>query len=70
MTPQDIGRVQNYLRTIFSNNRIVLKKQKLDDAAEVYIADEFVGMVYRDDEEGELSFSFNMAILGEDLPNI
>ena len=70
MTPLELARVQKYMREAFDNSRITLKKQKMDDSAEVYIADEFVGVIYRDDEEGELSYAFNMAILSEDLPEV
>jgi len=70
VTPLELARVQKYMREAFDNSRITLKKQKMDDSAEVYIADEFVGVIYRDDEEGELSYAFNMAILSEDLPEV
>lgn len=70
MTPNEIARVQKYLRAVFDNSRITIKKPKLEDSAEVYVGDEFMGMVYRDDEDGELSYSFNMAILNEDLPSL
>ena len=42
------------------------KRQK-DDSVEVMISDEFVGVIYRDDEDGEVSYDFNMAILEFDL---
>ena len=38
------------------------------DSAEVYIGDEFLGVIFRDDEDGEVSYDFNMAILDIDLP--
>ncbi|MCK5575637.1 MAG: DUF3126 family protein [Sphingomonadales bacterium] len=70
MTPLELARVQKYMREAFDNSRITLKKQKLEDSAEVYIAEEFVGVLYRDEDEGELSYAFNMAILSEDLPEV
>jgi hypothetical protein len=33
----------------------------------LYIDDEFVGVIYRDDEDGDLSYNFTMAILDIDL---
>lgn len=36
-------------------------------SAEVYIGEEFVGVVF-EDEDGDGSFMFEMAILAEDLP--
>ena len=35
--------------------------------AEVYIKNEFVGTLYRDEDEGEVSFDFNMSIIDIDL---
>ncbi len=62
-------RVQKYLNDLFGSDRIKLKatKQK-DGSVEVMVKDEFVGVIYRDDEDGEISFDFNMAILESDLP--
>ena len=42
-------------------------RPKKDDSAEVFVADEFIGLIYRDDEEGDLSYNFTMAILADDL---
>jgi hypothetical protein len=61
-------KVEAYLRDKFSNHAITLRSGKTDaDMAEAYIGDEFVGTVYRDDEDGEVSFDFNMTILDIDL---
>jgi hypothetical protein len=38
------------------------------DSAEVMVGDEFIGVVSRDDEDGEVCYQFNMAILDIDLP--
>ena len=40
-----------------------------DDSAEVYFGDEFIGVIFRDDEDGDVSYDFNMAILEIDLPD-
>ena len=56
MTLNEITRVQEYLRLTFSNNRLkILQPKKPDAPIEVYMADEFIGVLYRDDEEGEVS---------------
>ncbi len=71
MSPQEIARIQRYLRRIFDNNRISLKRRdRMEDSVEVLIDDEFIGVIYRDDEEGEVSYAFNMAILEMDLPEL
>ena len=33
----------------------------------MFIGEEFVGVIYRDDEDDELSYNFTMAILDYDL---
>jgi hypothetical protein len=64
---KDIKRIENHLRRTFANQQIVLKaRPKQKDSAEVYIGEEFVGVVYQDEDE-DGSFMFEMAILGEDL---
>ena len=55
MTLNEITRVQEYLRLTFANNRIkILQPKKPDAPIEVYLGDEFIGVLYRDDE-GEKS---------------
>jgi len=64
----EIARVQEYLRKSLSNNRIVIHPPKKADATvEVYIAEEFAGVLYKDEDEGEVSYSFMMTILEDDL---
>jgi hypothetical protein len=41
----------------------------MDDSMEVHYAGEFMGLIYRDEDEGEVSYAFQMAILEIDLPN-
>jgi hypothetical protein len=45
----------------------VRARPKKDDSAEVYVGDEFIGVLFREEEEGELSYQFQMAILELDL---
>lgn len=68
MNPTELNRIQSYLRKTFKNDEIEVRaRPKKKDSAEVYISDEFVGVMYRDDEDGELSYQFQMAILEFDL---
>ena len=67
MNEKDIKRIEAHLRRTFANAQIILKaRPKQKDSAEVYIGEEFVGVVYQDEDE-DGSFMFEMAILGEDL---
>jgi hypothetical protein len=64
---KDIKRLEGHLRRTFANQQIGLRaRPKQKDSAEVYIGEEFVGVVYQDEDE-DGSFMFEMAILGEDL---
>ena len=70
MKPEDILKVERYLRSLFRLDLIeVRQRPQKDDSAEVYIGDEFIGVIYADDDEDDddQSYSFQMAILGFDL---
>jgi hypothetical protein len=68
MTTQEMVRVQAYLRKVFGSKTLSVRaRPKIKDSAEVYVGDEFVGTLTRDDEEGELCYQFQMAILEVDL---
>lgn len=69
MTPSEIARVQSFLRRTFTNDRLaVIAPPKPGAPVEVHIGDEFIGVLHRDDEEGEVSYSLLISILEEDLP--
>ena len=70
MNNDEIIRVQTYLRLKFQNDMLTLKRGAKDDMIEVFMEDEFIGTLFRDDEEGEISYAFNMAILEFDLPTL
>ena len=68
LTSEDRERVQQYLRQLFWNPDISLREGSGKDApAEVYIGKEFVGVIYKNDDEGDISFDWNMSILPEDI---
>jgi len=70
VNPSDIARVQAYLRSKLDNNRFIVKKRNgADDSAEIWIGEEFLGVVYRDEDEGEVSFPVHISIIAEDLPD-
>ncbi len=64
----EIKKLDTYLKRVFGNQRIrVVARPKKDDSAEVYIGDEFIGVLFVDDEDGDRSYNFEMAILDTDL---
>lgn len=62
----DLKRVETHLKRTFNHGGIKVKARKVADSAEVYVDDEFVGVVFEDEDEAG-SFMFEMAILAEDL---
>ncbi len=69
MTSDEMNRVQSYLRSKFENDAVTLKRGGKEDMVEVFLGDEFIGTMFRDEDEGEVSYDFNMAILEFDLPS-
>ena len=68
MDVQEVRKLDGYLKKLFGNARIrVVPRPKKEDSAEVYIGEEFVGVLFVDDDEDERSYNFQMAILGADL---
>jgi hypothetical protein len=65
---QEIRKLETYLRQLFGNARIrVVPRPRKDDSAEVYIGEEFIGVLFVDDEDNDRSYNFQMAILSTDL---
>ena len=68
MGTADMKRVETHLKRTFNTGGIILKPRgKPNDSCEVYVGDEFIGVVFEDEDEAG-SFMFEMAILAEDLP--
>lgn len=68
MTKDELTQLEKYLRKTFKSDTIEVRaRPKKKDSSEVYIDDEFVGVLYRDEDEGEVSYQFQMAILEIDL---
>ncbi len=68
MDKTELAKVERYMRKTFANHSIrIVARPKKDDSAEVYLGEEFIGVLFLDDEEGDRSFNFTMAILDTDL---
>ena len=69
MTRSEIWRLEKYLRNLFRLDTItIVERPKQPDSVEMHIGGEFVGVLFKDEEDGEISYAFNMAILEMDLP--
>lgn len=65
---EDVARLERYLRKMFNTDALrVVMHQKKTDMAEVFIGEEFIAPLYREEEDGEVSFQLQMAILDIDL---
>ena len=71
MTEVELQKLQKYLRDKFGNEHFrIVDRVKSEDSVEVYLTEEFIGTIYRDEDEGEVSYDFNMSILEFDLPDM
>ena len=71
MTPIEIAKVQEYLRRTFDNDRIFIDRPVKPTAPiEVRVGQNFIGVLYRDDDEGEVSYDLNISILEVDLETV
>jgi hypothetical protein len=68
LTRTEIWRLEKYMRNLFRLDTITLMERQQQDSVEVFVAGEFIGLIYKDDEEGDISYNFNMSILEMDLP--
>ena len=67
MSPEEIKKVQTYLQNKFGLPDLTLRMRKTGDSVEVLLKGEFLGVIYKDVDEGETSYDFNMAILDIDI---
>lgn len=69
ITPEELVKIQAYMRSKFDNGNIAVRpRSQTSDSIEVLINGEFIGLVYKDAEDGDVSYDFNMSILDFDLP--
>ncbi len=67
-TPDEMIKIQDYLRRTFGNEQIGVKpRAQAADSIEILLKGEFIGLCYKTEEDGETSYDFNMSILDIDL---
>jgi len=70
MTRTEVMRLRKYLNDKFNTGKFELDPgNQKDGSMELHFDGEFLGVIYRDDDEGEVSYALNIAILEEDLPS-
>lgn len=67
-TFQPVPTLTTYLRAKFDNDSIrVVTRPKKTDSLEAYIGDEFLGVLFLENEKGRRSYIFELPILDVDL---
>ena len=63
-----LKKIESFFKLKFNNKKIKIEgRANKNDSAEVLIDDEFIGVVFEDNEDGDTCYQFNMTILKEDL---
>jgi hypothetical protein len=66
LKPEEIRKLEAFFQKTFQNPSLQVKaRPRKDDSAEVYVGDEFLGIVFKDEDDGD--YNFSMAILDIDL---
>lgn len=66
MKPDEIKKLDAFFKRTFRNPDMQVKaRPRKTDSAEVYVGDEFLGLVFKDEDDGD--YNFSMAILDIDL---
>ena len=67
-TMQPVPTLTNYLKRKFENEKIrVVTRPKKTDSLEAYIGEEFLGVLFLENEKGRKSYIFELPILDVDL---
>jgi Na+-transporting NADH:ubiquinone oxidoreductase subunit NqrA len=71
MNASDTAKVQRYLRQRFGNNKLsIARRENKEDSADLMLEDEFIGVVFQDNEDGETCYHVQISILEEDLDEV
>ncbi len=66
----ETNRIEGYLQQKF-NNKTIKAVPRSDDvaesSAEISMNGEFIGVIFKDSEDGDVCYHFQMTILDEDL---
>ena len=63
-----LKKIENFFKQKFNSKKIKIEgRANKNDSADVLIDDEFIGVVFEDNEDGDTCYQFNMTILSEDL---
>ncbi len=67
MEQEETLRLEAYLKEKLNAGLRLVAREKTDDSVECYLGAEFIAVVYKDVDEGETAYQFQMTVLSEDL---
>ncbi|MCJ8324107.1 MAG: DUF3126 family protein [Rhizobiales bacterium] len=68
MNKDEVAKLQSYLQKLFDNQSFDVRlRPNQKDSVEVYLKDEYIGLIYKDEDDDDISYDFQMAILDFDL---
>ena len=71
MNADELTLLSKYFRKTFDNPSLAVKaRPKITDSAELYLGEEFLGIVTKIEDEGEVSYDLSMSILDFDLEEL
>ena len=70
MDRDELDRLQSYLQRMLNPEIGLAARARVQNMAEIVLGDEPIGRVTVDDEDGDRSYNFQMAILDVDLEDI
>ena len=67
MGNEETQKLEIYLKKKINGDIRLVSRSQTDDSVEVYLGTEFIAVVYKDVDEGETAYQFQMTVLAEDL---
>ena len=68
VSPDERRKLQEHLiKRLDAKTLTVRQRGKKTDSAEVYVGEEFAGILSKDEDDGELAYHFTMTVLEIDL---
>ena len=65
--PPEIQKLQKYLQSKLTPKLTLKGRPNAGDSVELLIDGEYLGTVYKDDEDGDVSYNVNLSVLAIDL---
>ena len=68
MDATELKQIERYLRMKFRNTSIAIEgRASKSDSAEILLDGEFLGVLFKDEDEGEISYDVHISVLEIDL---